>query len=95
MKTLITALLILLPASAIASSTLRCNSALISTDDSSGVIISKCGEPLSRAFLGYREVIDAYGFRQEVAVEVWPAQRHVPLPAFRSQPPGGNRKQTR
>lgn len=71
MKTLITALLILLPASAIASSTLRCNSALISTDDSSGVIISKCGEPLSRAFLGYREVIDAYGFRQEVAVEEW------------------------
>jgi hypothetical protein len=71
MKTLIAVLLILLPAGAMASSTWRCNSALVSTDDSSGVVASKCGEPVSRAFLGYREIIDGYGFRQEVAVEEW------------------------
>ena len=71
MKPLIAALLLLLPLCAEASSTLRCNSALISVDDSSGVVISKCGEPLSRAFLGYREIVDDYGFRQEVAVEEW------------------------
>lgn len=72
MKTLIAALLILLPAaSAVASSTWRCNSSLVSTDDSSSMVASKCGEPVSRAFLGYREVIDDYGFRQEVAVEEW------------------------
>jgi hypothetical protein len=71
MKNLLIALLILLPASAMASSTLRCGSALISLEDSGSVVVSKCGEPLSRDFLGYREVIDAYGFRQEVAIEEW------------------------
>ena len=71
MKTLIAALLILLPASAMASSTWRCNSNLVSTDDSSSLVINKCGEPMSRAFLGYREIVDDYGFRQEVAVEEW------------------------
>jgi hypothetical protein len=70
-KRLLSALLILLPLCAQASSTLRCGQGLISTNDSTSVVSSKCGEPLSRDFLGYREVIDEYGFRNEVSVEEW------------------------
>ena len=69
MKALICSLLILLPTVAQASSTRRCDSGLISVEDSSSVVASKCGEPMSREFVGYREVLDAYGFRNEVAVE--------------------------
>jgi hypothetical protein len=54
-----------------AASTLRCGSALVSRDDSSGEVLDKCGEPVSRDFLGYREVVDYYGFRHEVIVEEW------------------------
>ena len=41
------------------------------TKTSCKISISKCGEPISREFVGYREVLDAYGFRNEVAVEEW------------------------
>ena len=71
MKALICSLLVLLPLGAHASSTLRCDNGLISVKDSSSVVASKCGEPMSREFVGYREVLDAYGFRNEVAVEEW------------------------
>jgi hypothetical protein len=71
MKTLLCSLLILLPIAASASSTLRCDSGLISLNDASNVVISKCGEPMSREFAGYKEVLDDYGFRNEVAVEEW------------------------
>ena len=71
MKALICSLLVLLPLGAHASSTLRCDSGLISVKYSSSVVASKCGEPMSREFVGYREVLDAYGFRNEVAVEEW------------------------
>ena len=71
MKPLISTLLLLLPLCAQATSTLRCDNGLISLGDSSSVVASKCGEPLSRDFLGYREVIDEYGFRNEVTVEEW------------------------
>lgn len=71
MKTLIPCLLLLLPLAAQASSTLRCGSQLISMDDSSSTVLHKCGEPISRDFLGYRERLDIYGFRYEVAVEEW------------------------
>jgi hypothetical protein len=71
LKALICSLLVLLPLGAHASSTLRCDSGLISVKDSSSVVASKCGEPMSREFVGYREVLDAYGFRNEVAVEEW------------------------
>jgi hypothetical protein len=70
MKTLILALL-MLPLVAQASSTLRCGSQLISMDDASSTVLRKCGEPISRDFLGYRERVDIYGFRHEVAVEEW------------------------
>lgn len=71
MKPLIYTVLLLLPLGTYASSTLRCDSGLISLDDSSSIVISKCGDPVSREFVGYREVLDEYGFRNEVAVEEW------------------------
>jgi len=71
MKILICSLLIALPLAAHASSTLRCDSGLVSLDDSTSIVSSKCGEPISREFVGYREVLDEYGFRNEVAVEEW------------------------
>lgn len=69
MKYLLLSLLLL--TSAAEAATLRCGSALISGGDPSSEVLSKCGEPLSRDFLGYREVLDAYGFRNEVTVEEW------------------------
>jgi len=71
MKTLICSLLFVLPLTAHASSTLRCDSGLISLKDSTSIVSNKCGEPISREFVGYREVLDEYGFRNEVAVEEW------------------------
>ncbi len=68
--TLLTLLLALCCASAQAS-TLRCGSALISRDDHSQEVLDKCGEPVSRDFVGYREVLDIYGFYHEVPVEEW------------------------
>lgn len=63
--------LLLLAGTAHGSSTLRCESKLISLEDSSGEVLAKCGEPRSRDMLGYREILDDYGFRQEVQVEEW------------------------
>lgn len=54
-----------------ASSSLRCNSNLISLGDTSGEVLDKCGEPVSREDLGYMEVIDEYYQRSEVRVEEW------------------------
>ena len=54
-----------------ASSTLRCGSRLISTQDLASEIEAKCGEPASRAFLGYREVVDYYGIVTEIPIEEW------------------------
>jgi hypothetical protein len=71
MQKLIYSLLFALPLTANASSTLRCGSDLISLKDPSTIVSSKCGEPASREFVGYREVLDAYGFHHEVAVEEW------------------------
>ncbi|MDH4555547.1 DUF2845 domain-containing protein [Pseudomonas sp. BN417] len=54
-----------------ASSTLRCNSNLVSLDDTTNEVLAKCGEPVSRSDLGYREVVDQYHQRNEVLVEEW------------------------
>ncbi len=54
-----------------AGSTLRCGSRLISMDDLASEVEAKCGAPAQRDFLGYREVIDYYGFTSEVPVEEW------------------------
>jgi hypothetical protein len=64
-------MLLCLPLLAEASSTYRCGSALVSTSAPSAEVLSKCGEPASRDFLGYKEVVDSYGFRNEVSVEEW------------------------
>ena len=70
-KPTITALCLLLACTAEASSTLRCGSKLISLDDLASEVEGKCGTPVSRDFLGYREVVTYYGFTQEVAIEDW------------------------
>jgi hypothetical protein len=54
------------------AASLRCNSKLISTGDISSDVLSRCGEPVSRSFLGYKQVPgDRYGETYEVAVEEW------------------------
>lgn len=70
MKVLVTTLLVLL-AGSLEAATMRCGSALISTDDSASEVLGKCGEPRSRDFLGHREVLDDYGFYNEVPIEEW------------------------
>ncbi|MBD9482447.1 DUF2845 domain-containing protein [Pseudomonas sp. PDM14] len=70
-KLLFCTLALLVTGTAQAASTLRCNSGLVSLDDTAGEIFNTCGEPVSRDMLGYREVIDQYGFRNEVQVEEW------------------------
>lgn len=54
-----------------ASSTHRCGSALVSLEASTAEVRSKCGEPSSTSLVGYKEVLDDYGFRHEVQVEDW------------------------
>ncbi len=54
-----------------AASTHRCGSALISLDASTSEVRQKCGEPPSEAAIGYKEILDDYGFRHEVQVEEW------------------------
>ncbi|MCQ4301533.1 DUF2845 domain-containing protein [Pseudomonas songnenensis] len=54
-----------------ASSTYRCNSRLVSLDATTAEVRSKCGEPASSSMAGYKEIIDEYGYRQEVPVEEW------------------------
>lgn len=72
MRTPLLALLtLLLTTGAEAGSTLRCGSNLISLDDIASEVEAKCGTPVSRDNLGYREVTDYYGFTQEVLVEEW------------------------
>ena len=57
------------PASA--SSTFRCNSRLVSLEASTAQVRERCGEPSSKAMVGYKEVVDEYGYLQEVVVEEW------------------------
>jgi len=53
------------------SSTYRCGSALVSLDASTAEVRAKCGEPTSAAQVGFKNIVDRYGFRQEVQVEEW------------------------
>ncbi|MFT5780754.1 MAG: hypothetical protein ACI9EB_000109 [Pseudomonas sp.] len=54
-----------------AASTLRCQSSLISLADHTNEVQAKCGEPVSKDFLGYREVIDYYGGISQVGIDEW------------------------
>jgi len=70
----LTALLLVLSLSSLqaeASSTYRCNSRLVSLDATTAEVRSKCGEPGTSSMVGYKEIIDEYGYRQEVPVEEW------------------------
>ncbi|CAE6940992.1 conserved exported protein of unknown function [Pseudomonas marincola] len=62
--------LILLSGYAHAAS-MRCSSALVTSGDPTSEVLQKCGEPISRDFLGYIEVRDAWGYSQELEVEEW------------------------
>lgn len=54
------------------AASLRCSSKLISTGDVTSDVLSRCGEPVSRSFLGYKQVPGyRYGETFEVAVEEW------------------------
>jgi len=54
------------------AASLRCSSKLISTGDVTSDVLSRCGEPVSRSFLGYKQVPGPrYGESMEVAVEEW------------------------
>lgn len=54
------------------SASLRCNSKLISTGSLTNEVLDRCGEPVSRSFLGYKQVPgNYYGETREVAVEEW------------------------
>lgn len=70
MKILLVALALLLSPFSQAA-TLRCGSGLITSDDHLSEVQSKCGEPVTRQFLGYREVIDYYGGTTQVPIEEW------------------------
>ena len=54
------------------AASLRCNSKLISTGNLASEVQDRCGEPVSRSFLGYKQVPGyRYGESMEVAVEEW------------------------
>ncbi len=69
------ALLMMTTGSSDAASTLRCNSKLISIEDSATEVQDKCGTPVSRDQLGYRTTIEyTNGYptgSREVPVEEW------------------------
>ncbi|UCJ18634.1 DUF2845 domain-containing protein [Pseudomonas sp. MM211] len=71
MKTLISCTLLMLLAGTVNAATWRCGSALASSGDSTAEVLSKCGEPNNRAFIGYKEQTDSYGFTHEVQIEEW------------------------
>lgn len=54
-----------------AASTLRCQSNLISLQDRTSEVLAKCGEPATKEFLGYREVVDYYGGITLVGIDEW------------------------
>lgn len=77
--TLLASLTLLAAASAQADDSLRCNSALVSTGDSSGAVLRKCGAPVSRSAMGTVKVTDhkvvnaseSQSQGTEVPVEQW------------------------
>lgn len=71
MKSLLAVLMLLCASSIAQADSLRCGSALITTDDSTSEVLDKCGEPISRDFLGYKQTVDSFGYTNEVAIEEW------------------------
>lgn len=54
-----------------ASSTHRCNSALVSLQAHKQEVLSKCGPPAHQADLGYKQFTNYYGHSYEVRIEEW------------------------
>jgi hypothetical protein len=59
------------PVLAQAGATLRCNSALVSVNDSTSTVLRKCGEPAGRSAAGYVRATDDSGRRVSLPVEQW------------------------
>ena len=54
------------------AASLRCGNDLVSSGDRSDEVLDKCGEPASRAIIGYRERLGRrWGRYEEVSVEEW------------------------
>lgn len=64
-------LLLLLLAAPAGAATLRCGSALVSTGDHVREVLDKCGEPVSREVIGYRQRGDYWGNHEEVRIDEW------------------------
>ena len=60
--------LTLISGHALAATTLRCGSQLISVGDRSSEVLQKCGEPVARDPLGYKRSANR---REEFQVEEW------------------------
>lgn len=71
LKMLVPAICLIMASTAEAGATLRCGSSLVSVGAISAEVQSKCGEPVSREFLGYRAALDEYGYGREVKIEEW------------------------
>lgn len=56
---------------ALAASTMRCNSQLISLGEKQHSVISKCGQPVEQSFIGYKEIVNIYRHVHEVQVDEW------------------------
>ncbi|MGX5218198.1 MULTISPECIES: DUF2845 domain-containing protein [Pseudomonas] len=71
MKRFLAASVLLSCSNLVLADSLRCGSALVTTDDTTSEVSAKCGEPVSRDFLGYKQIVDSFGYTNEVAIEEW------------------------
>ncbi len=58
-------------AASFASSTFRCNSTLVSLGASMQEVRNKCGEPVAKEDLGFKQVINQYSHSHQVHVAEW------------------------
>ena len=54
-----------------ASSTFRCNSALVSLGASMQEVRNKCGEPVAKENIGFKQRINQYGHTHQLHVAEW------------------------
>lgn len=54
-----------------ASSTFRCNSTLVSLGASMQEVRNKCGEPVAKESLGFKQVTNQYGHSNQLHVAEW------------------------
>lgn len=68
---LLLATLALLLGSVAQADSLRCDSALVSTNDNMSQVLRKCGEPAARASAGFVRHVESPGRQVSVPVEQW------------------------